>query len=65
MDADKVERLRQYLAGRGEIAAGEQLVLRHLRDKARDRQRLLLGLPLLVIGAGAFYFLSAKRQDGR
>ena len=60
MDTEKVERLRQYLAGRGEIAAGEQLVLRHLRDKARDRQRLLLGLPLLVIGAGGFYFLSAK-----
>ena len=39
MDAEKVERLRQYLAGRGEIDAGEQLVLRHLRDKARDRQR--------------------------
>ncbi|MEO8185948.1 MAG: metal ABC transporter permease [Burkholderiaceae bacterium] len=64
MDADKVERLRQYLAGRGEIAAGEQLVLRHLRDKARDRQRLLLGLPLLVIGAGAFYFLSANPFKG-
>jgi zinc/manganese transport system permease protein len=61
MDAEKVERLRQYLAGRGEIAAGEQLVLRHLRDTARDRQRLLLGLPLFVIGAGGFYFLSAKR----
>ncbi|MGZ9273059.1 MAG: hypothetical protein ACXW6T_28385, partial [Candidatus Binatia bacterium] len=60
MDPDKVERLRQYLAGRGEISAGEQLVLRHLRDKARERQRLLLGLPLLVIGAGGFYFLSAK-----
>lgn len=60
MDTERVERLRQYLAGRGEIAAGEQLVLRHLRDKARDRQRLLLGLPLLVIGAGGFYFLSAK-----
>ena len=60
MDAEKVERLRQYLAGRGEIAAGEQLVLRHLRDKARDRQRLLLGLPLLVIGAGGFYLIWAK-----
>ena len=61
MEPEKVERLRQYLAGRGEIAAGEQLVLRHLRDKARDRQRLLLGLPLLVIGTGGFYFLSIKR----
>ena len=60
MDPEKAERLRQYLAGRGEISAGEQLVLRHLRDKARDRQRLMLGLPLLLIGAGGFYFLWAK-----
>ena len=60
LDPEKVERLRQYLAGRGEISAGEQLVLRHLRDKARDRQRLMLGLPLLLIGAIGFYFLWAK-----
>jgi zinc/manganese transport system permease protein len=60
MDPEKAERLRQYLAGRGEISAGEQLVLRHLRDKARDRQRLMLGLPLLLIGAGGFYFLWRK-----
>ena len=60
LDPEKVERLRQYLAGRGEISAGEQLVLRHLRDKARDQQRLLLGLPLLLIGAIGFYFLWAK-----
>ena len=60
LDPEKVERLRQYLAGRGEISAGEQLVLRHLRDKARDRQRLMLGVPLLLIGAGGLYFLWAK-----
>ncbi len=60
MEPEKLERLRQYIAGRSEIAAGEELVLRHLRDKARDRQRLLLGLPLLVIGAGGFYLLWAK-----
>ena len=60
LDPEKVERLRQYLAGRGEISAGEQLVLRHLRDKARDQQRLMLGLPLLLIGAIGFYFLWAK-----
>ena len=60
MEPEKLERLRQYLAGRSEISAGEQLVLRHLREKARDRQRLMLGLPLLLIGAGGFYFLSTK-----
>jgi zinc/manganese transport system permease protein len=60
MDPEKIERLRQYLAGRSEISAGEQLVLRHLRDKARDRQRLMLGLPLVVIGVGGFYLLARR-----
>jgi hypothetical protein len=35
MEPDKAERLRQYLAGRSEISAGDQLVLRHLRGKGR------------------------------
>jgi len=60
MEPEKVERLRQYLAGRSEISAGEQLVLRNLRDKARERQRLMLGIPLVFIGVGGFYFLATK-----
>ena len=61
MDAEKAERMRQYIAGRSEISAGEQLVLSSLRDKARGRQRLMLGLPLLLVGAAGFYLASAKR----
>jgi len=64
MPAENIERLRQYLAGRSEISAGEQLVLRHLRDKARDRQRLMLGLPLVLIGVGGFYLLSRRPLEG-
>lgn len=63
MESEKVERLRQYLAGRGEISAGEQLVLRNLRGKARNRQRLLLGIPLLLIGFGGFFLLSKKPRS--
>ncbi|HUP96278.1 MAG TPA: metal ABC transporter permease [Burkholderiales bacterium] len=63
MDPEKIERLRQYLAGRGEISAGDELVLRHLRTKARARQRWLLGLPMLFIGAIGLYFLEAKRRQ--
>jgi hypothetical protein len=55
MEPDKAEQLRQYLAGRSEISAGDQLVLRYLRGKARERQRLALGLPLLIIGLGGIY----------
>ena len=50
MDGGKQERLRQYLAGRGEIAAGDELALRALRTKARERQRFMLGLPLALAG---------------
>jgi zinc/manganese transport system permease protein len=57
MDAERAERLRQYLAGKSEISAGDQLVLRHLRGKARERQRLALGLPLLLAGAYGLYRL--------
>jgi zinc/manganese transport system permease protein len=57
MDADRAERLRQYLAGKSEISAGDQLVLRHLRGKARERQRYVLGLPLLLAGSYGLYHL--------
>ncbi len=52
MDAEQRERLRQFLAGRDEIVAGDRLVLRTLRQKARARQRFVLGVPLIVAGAG-------------
>jgi len=50
MPEEKQERLRQYLAGRSEITAGDQIVLNHLRSEARKRQRFWLGIPLLGIG---------------
>jgi zinc/manganese transport system permease protein len=61
MTAEKTERLRQYIAGRSEISTGEALVLRSLRDKARERQRLILALPLLVLAGGGLWFLSRRR----
>src|SRR4029078_4847077 len=41
MDGEKAERLRQYLAGKRELSAGDALVLRHLHGKSRERQRYI------------------------
>jgi zinc/manganese transport system permease protein len=44
------ERLRQFLAGRDELVAGDRLVLATLTGRARQRQRFVLGLPLAAAG---------------
>ena len=62
MDAEKQERLRQYLAGRSELMAGEQLVLQELRATARERQRYALGIPLMLLGAGVLAVLARRRS---
>jgi len=62
MPAEKQERLRQYLAGRSEILAGDQLVVLDLRARARERQRYALGIPLLVAGAAGLVALHRARR---
>lgn len=63
MDRDKQDRLRQYLAARSEIDAGDRMVLRELRVQSRARQRWGLGLPLLLLGVGGF--LALRNSRGR
>ena len=58
---DQKERLRQFLAARGEITAGDRFVLRTLRDRARERQRYWLGLPVLLAGAAGALALQRRR----
>jgi len=65
MDPEKIERMRQYIAGRSEIYAGEQLVLQHLGEQARERQRWRLGLPLLLIGVAGVYVLRRRGSPAR
>jgi len=62
MSEEKQERLRQYLASRSEITAGDQIVLKHLQGKARQRQRFWLGIPLLLIGTGGALTLARVRR---
>ena len=64
MSEDMQARLKQYLAGGTEIAAGDRMVLATLRAHARVRQRYWLGLPLIVLGASAaFGFIRLARRD--
>jgi zinc/manganese transport system permease protein len=58
---DQRERLRQFLAARGEITAGDRFVLRTLRARARERQRYWLGVPMLLGGAAAALVLRGQR----
>ena len=58
------ERLRQFLAGRGEIAAGDRLVLATHRARARSRQRWVLGAPLFLAGAAGAFALFRGRAAG-
>ena len=61
---DQEQRLRQFLASRGEISAGDRFVLRTLRAHARERQRVWLGVPLLVLGTlGAIWLARGRRRD--
>ena len=61
MDAEQEERLRQFIAGRSEIVAGDRLVLRTLRAKAREGQRYWLGIPLVILGA--LPWLALRRRE--
>jgi len=64
MSTDMQERLRQFLASRGEITAGDQMVLKSLRAKARERQRLPLGLPLIIAGwVGALILWWIRKRE--
>jgi len=58
-------RMRQYLAGRAEILAGDRLVLRTLQARARARQRWWLGVPLVMLGAGGALFVARRPATSR
>jgi hypothetical protein len=65
MSEEKQERLRQYLASRSEITAGDQIVLNQLRSAARERQRFWLGVPLLGFGTFGATALARLRSKAK
>lgn len=65
MSEDMQARLKQFLAGSAEIAAGDRMVLRTLRAHARMRQRYWIGLPMLALGAGSALALRRVSRSSR
>ena len=61
MSGEQQERLRQFLASRSEIIAGDRMVLATLRNHARERQRFWLGVPLLLTGGVGVAWLGRRR----
>jgi hypothetical protein len=64
VDADERERLRQFTLGREELVAGDRMVLRTLRARARERQRYWLSLPLAVAGTATALLATRARRSG-
>jgi len=60
--AEERERLRQFTLGREELVAGDRMVLRTLRSRARQRQRYWLGIPLLALGAATMAVAARQRR---
>jgi len=65
IDPERRERLRQFLAGRDEMVAGDRLVFATLRRHARERQRFVLGLPLALGGGAVAWWLGATSRRAR
>jgi len=63
LSPEQQERLRQFLAARGEITAGDRFVLETLRGRARERQRYWLGVPLMLAGVGSGLVLFARSRS--
>jgi len=63
LSPEQQERLRQFLAARGEITAGDRFVLETLRGRARERQRYWLGVPLMLAGVGGGLALFVRSRS--
>jgi zinc/manganese transport system permease protein len=65
VSSEMQERVRQYIAGRTEMITGDRMVLAALKQRARQRQRYLLGLPLAVMGIGTALGFARYRRRTR
>jgi zinc/manganese transport system permease protein len=59
----ELRKFASYVQSFQEMRKGEQFVLRDMRNKARERQRWVIGIPLLLICAGLILVLKYHRQS--
>ncbi len=52
---DDVRRLSSYVQSFQEMRKGEQFVQREIRNKARERQRWVIGIPLVLVSLGLLF----------
>ncbi len=52
---DDVRRLSSYVQSFQEMRAGERFVQREIRNKARERQRWVIGVPLALVSLGLLF----------
>ena len=50
LNDDEVRRMSSFLKSYGEMRRGEEFVMREVRSRARERERWLLGLAMLMLG---------------
>ncbi len=59
---DELRRLTSYAQSFQEMEKGEQFVQRELRNRARERQRWVIAVPLLIVGI-ALFMREKKGED--
>ncbi len=60
---DKLRELSSYTLSYQEMEKGEAFVQQALRNKARDRQRWVLGVPLMVMSLGGLLLLTQEADQ--
>lgn len=62
---DEVRRMSSYTQSYLEMKKGERFVQRRLRDEARERQRWVLGIPLILLSVAGLIALRKPNEAGR
>jgi zinc/manganese transport system permease protein len=52
---EEVRKISSYVLSFQEMQKGEEFVQREIRNKARERQRWVIGIPLMLISLGLFF----------